>query len=79
MTKRKFVKDLLTGIDNETYDVGRLLWVLAFLVGMGLEIRGVLAREAFDLQQFGIGVGALLLAGGASLKIKQGTEPGEKS
>jgi len=71
----KFVKDLLTGIDGESYDIGRVLWALACLVGFGLEIHGVYANTPFDLQQYGIGVGALLGSGALSLKLKSTTEP----
>ena len=75
----KFWKDLFTGIDGESFDVGRVLWVLAALVGLGLEVYCVLTKTSFDLQQYGLGVGALLLAGGFSLSVKAKTEPGEKS
>lgn len=74
----KFLKDLLTGIDGESFDIGRVLWALAFLVGLGLAVYCTVMGKPFDLQQYGIGVGALLLAGGGSLRLKSSTEPGEK-
>lgn len=70
-----FLKHCFTGADNSTYDIGRVLWAIAFLVGMGLTIYGVFSAKPFDLQAFGIGVGALILAGGAALKLKESTEP----
>ncbi|MDE2022024.1 MAG: amino acid ABC transporter substrate-binding protein [Patescibacteria group bacterium] len=73
----KFIKDCITGIDGESYDVGRVLWIAAFIVGLGLEVYAVFAKTTFDLQQYGIGVGALLAAGGVALKLKASTEPGE--
>ncbi len=72
---KQFIKDCLTGIDGESFDIGRVLWALAFLVGMGLEIYAVIEGRSFDLQAFGFGVGALLLAGGGALKLKSNTEP----
>lgn len=73
---KKFALDCLTGIDGQSFDLGRVLWVLAFLVGIALEIYcTVIERTNFDLQQYGIGVGALLVAGGASLNLKAKTEP----
>ena len=72
---KKFIKDSLTGINGVDYDLGRILWALAFLVGIGLEIFTVITHRTFDLQQYGIGVGALLVAGGASLNLKAKTEP----
>lgn len=72
---QRFVKDCLTGIDGESFDIGRVLWALAFMIGMVLEIYSTIEGKQFDLQAFGIGVGALLLAGGGALKIKSSTEP----
>lgn len=77
-TISQFSRDILTGIDGESWDVGRVLWVLAFLVGIGLEIYSVMTKTPFDLQAYGLGVGGLLVAGGASLRLKASTEPGEK-
>lgn len=74
----KFVNDILTGIDGESYDLGRLLWVLAFLIGIGLEIYSVITGAKFDLQAYGVGVGALLVTGGAALGLKSSTEPTSK-
>ena len=71
----KFIKDCITGIDGQTHDVGRVLWIVAFLVGIGLAIAGFWTGKQFDLQAYGLGVGALLVAGGASLKLKATTEP----
>jgi hypothetical protein len=74
----KFLKDILTGIDGESYDVGRVLWALSVLIGLGLSVYSTVFKVAFDLQQYGIGAGALLAAGGAGLWAKAKTEPGEK-
>ncbi len=72
---KKFLKDSLTTANGVDYDLGRILWALAFLVGIGLEIFAVITHRTFDLQQYGIGVGALLLAGGGALNLKAKTEP----
>ena len=70
-----FMRQCLTGADNQTYDIGRFLWGIAFFVGIGLVIASFVTGRAFDLQQYGIGVGALLTGGGASLALKAKTEP----
>lgn len=69
------MNDCFTGSDGVTFDLGRVLWAFAFLVGLALEVHGVVCRTDFDLQQYGIGVGALLLAGGGALNLKARTEP----
>jgi hypothetical protein len=71
----KIVKQLLTGRDNLTYDLGRVLWAVSFLVGLGVVVYSVAAQKPFDLTNYGLGVSALLVAGGAALKLKESTEP----
>jgi hypothetical protein len=70
-----FFKHCFTGADNTTFDVGRVLWALAFLIGMGLSVFSVVTSKPFDLQAFGIGAGMLLAAGAGALKLKESTEP----
>jgi hypothetical protein len=72
-------KDIVTGIDNQTYDIGRLSYIIGLLVFLGLEIY-VVAWKAipFDMQAFGISFGAMLASLGAALNLKAKTEPGER-
>lgn len=71
---------LLTGKDNRTHDVIRWLAVLSFLVGLGLSIYSVgWKNQPFDLQQFGVGMGAMFATVGAALKLKAETEPESKN
>ena len=58
--------DLITGDDNATLEPAYCWWALAILVGLGLEVYAVLSGKPFDLQQYGIGIGALLAGGGFS-------------
>jgi len=72
----RWLTHILTGIDNETHDVARVLAVVSFAVGLGLCVYSVVVHaQPFDLQQFGIGVGAMFVSLGAALKLKEGTEP----
>ena len=75
---QEFIKQMLTGRDNLTYDLGRVLWALAFVIGVGVATYCAVTGKPFDLQNYGVGVGALLLAGGAALKLKEDTEPQPK-
>lgn len=57
----KAVTDSVTDFDNETFDTGRILVVIAviamiFFVGYDL----IVHKATFDSQSFGIGVGTLL-------------------
>ena len=71
----KFLKDILTGLDGESYDVGRVLLVVAFLVGLGLTVYCTIVQIPFNLEQYGIGIGSLLMGGGGALLLKARTEP----
>ena len=71
-----FLKNISTGKDNTTHDVARVLAILSFITGLGLSIYAVGWKgQAFDLQQFGIGIGAMFAGLGAALKLKENTEP----
>ena len=76
---KKFLTDMLTGIDGETYDIGRVLLLVSCFIGFGLQIYCTLTGHVFDLQSYGLGVGSLLLGGSGALFIKHNTEPGTTS
>ena len=70
------VRQLLTGIDNETHDLVRWIGLGGSLTALGLQIYVVVVKgQAFDLQAFGIGLGALVASVGAALGLKAKTEP----
>jgi len=71
----KVIKCLFTGIDNETVDLGRILWALGNLVFFALSIHSVWKGTTFDPVAWGTGFGTILAAGGAALWIKKDTEP----
>lgn len=61
--------ELLTGEDNRTLEPAYVWWALSILVGLGLEIYSILTGKPFDLQAYGIGVGALMVGAGWSKKV----------
>ncbi len=72
---KKFLKHCLTGRDNETFDVARVLWAMggmAFIVFTGWT---VFHTGAFDAQNYGTGFGLAMGGGGASVWAKAKTEP----
>lgn len=74
----RFWQTLVTGRDNRSTDIGRVLFAIAILSAILLETFAVVWRGvAFDIVQFGGAVASLLLAGGASLAVKGHTEPSE--
>jgi hypothetical protein len=72
----KFVNDLLTGIDNQTFDIARVLWAVTVVTFLVLSCWNVVeTKQPFDYQQFGIGAGLVLAGGGAGVALKGRTEP----
>lgn len=72
----KVLKDIFTGVDGESHDVGRYLWVVSVLAGLGYAGYDLIwLKTPFNIVNFGIGVGSLLGAGGAALMLKKETEP----
>lgn len=79
MSAKDIVNQLLTGKDGYTHDVVRWLAVLCVVEALALVAYAVIWRgQAFDLQAFGIGCGALFVSVGAALKLKSDTEPDPK-
>ena len=64
-----FIKQLLTMSDNNTYDLVRVLSLVAFAQFLGSELFVVYKSVAFDAQAFGIGLGAVIAGVGVALKF----------
>lgn len=72
----KPLRDILTGRDGVTHDIGRWAAVASIVTGLGLQVYAVGWRgQPFDMLAFGGGVGALAAGIGALLKLKETTEP----
>lgn len=71
----KYVKHLLTGIDNETADAGRIALLVGLISFVYFSYISVNKSDTFDLQAFGIGYSAICAGVGALLKLKENTEP----
>lgn len=70
------IQHLLTGKDNKTYDIGRVLWTLGFLTYLGLSILAVIQKQPWHPMDFGYGLAAVLAGGGIGVAVKSHTEPG---
>lgn len=74
----KVCRDWLTESDNRTHDVCKALAVLAFVVGLGLSIAAFATGKAFNLTEYGTGIGAMFVGIGAALKLKPETPATEE-
>jgi len=71
----QFFKHIFTGKDNQTYDIGRVLWaigVIAFICFAGYE---AIQKGIFDAMGYGTGFGAVLAGGGVGIGTKIKGEP----
>lgn len=70
------LRQLLTGVDGHTHDFMRYIGLGGALTAFGLQIYVVVFKnQPFDLQAFGIGMGALTASVGAAIALKKDTEP----
>jgi hypothetical protein len=75
---RKVFTDILTGIDNSTFDHGRVLSFISFIFYYVFAFASLLEGHAWQAMDFASGVGAMAVGFGLHLKLKSDTEPMEK-
>ncbi len=72
------LRDILTGIDGTTHDLGRWLGAAGGSTGIALTVYDVVVNHVhFNMLEFGTGMAALAAGVGAMLKLKESTEPKE--
>lgn len=72
---RTIIRHFFTSADNKSGDIGRLLWALGCFIFLVLEAYQVYISGSFDMTNFGLGYGGLLMTGGGTLLLKKNTEP----
>jgi hypothetical protein len=73
-----WLKHIITGADNQTVDVARVLWIVGVLYFIGCTGYEVFKSGHFDMANFALSYSGLLTAGAAGVKIKESTEPPAK-
>ena len=70
------LKDISTGKTGLSYDVIRILAIASVAIALWLTVYQVIVRgEHFNMQEFGLGLGAVFLSVGTALKLGKETEP----
>ena len=72
----QFIKQLLTGKDNETYDIGRVTWLVSLIAVIALAFYEVM-QNSVSIRELAESLGIVSAAGGASVAMKGKTEPGD--
>lgn len=62
--------NLLKGVGNQHIELSRLLWGLSVLAGIGYAGVHLIMNHAFNIIEFGTGMGLLLAGGGAATAAK---------
>jgi hypothetical protein len=73
-----FFKHIITGIDNQTVDVARVLWIMGALSFLGFAGYQVYRSGSFDMVNYAMAYSGLLAGGAAGVRIKAITEPAPK-
>jgi hypothetical protein len=71
---KELLKHLLTGKDNQTYDIGRMTWLLGFVAIIVLATYEVM-HSTVSLRELAEALGIVSGAGGASVMMKKDAEP----
>ena len=71
---KSFFKQLLTGRDNVTYDIGRVTWLLGIIAVISLAGYEVIHSNV-SLRELAEALGIVSGAGGASVMMKKDAEP----
>lgn len=71
----KIFKDMLTGVDNQTYDMGRILTVMCFLFFHVMAIEAMIIGHPWQPMDYSSAASALFVACAMHIRLKSFTEP----
>lgn len=66
---------LLTGKDNKTHDLGRWTWLISLVAVIAVALWEVIHTNQVSIRELAEALGIVSAAGGASVAMKQGSEP----
>jgi len=69
------IQHLLTGKDNKTHDLGRWTWLISLIAVIAVALWEVIHTNQVSIRELAEALGIVSAAGGASVAMKQGSEP----
>lgn len=69
----KFIKDILTEPNNETFCIIKAIAALGTFSYIGIAIVHVIHNHTFDFMSFGTGLGAIMAGAGGGAMMKKDT------
>jgi hypothetical protein len=76
---RNFFRLLLTGKDNQTYEIARVLMFSGFLSFVAFAAYDVFWAHHFDPVSYSAGLTGILFGGSGGVAVKANTEPESKN
>lgn len=73
------LNNLVTGIDNQTHDLGRWSWLICTGSVIAHEVFQIIKGIPADIEKFAMALAVVVAAHGVALGLKSKTEPGDKS
>lgn len=71
----EYLKHMITGVDNQTVDVARVLWIVGVVTFLGFTGYEIYKSGHFNMTDFSLAYSGLLAGGAAGVKIKESAEP----
>jgi hypothetical protein len=71
----EIISHLLTGKDNKTHDIGRWTWLISLVAVIAVALWEVIHTNQVSIRELAEALGIVSAAGGASVAMKQGSEP----
>lgn len=71
----KFIKDILTGVDGQTYDTAKAAMWTGIFGQIGLSGYHIYKGLTIDFLAWGTGFAAIIAAAGVAIKLKENAEP----
>jgi hypothetical protein len=72
-----FIKHILTGKDNQTWDMGKVSWATCIVAVIAAAAANWWHGSVIPLIDFGGALTGVCLGHGAALGLKKSTEPGQ--
>lgn len=74
---KKIIRELVTGKDNQTQDLGRWSWVISMFAVIGAGVSNAIHTGVVDLVALAQALGTVVGAHGLALWAKKDTEPSD--
>lgn len=72
---RKLIKDVLTGLDGETFCIARVCFIGTLFIYFAMAFLSGLHHHPWGAMEFAGGVSAMAVGFGIQIKLKSATEP----